>query len=366
MRNVVCPHCRQEGAVPADLARAHCVRCGQAFGLTDTNITADETPPSLPAGPRDAFAEREVAESATVRTLPEHWSSWEEFRANSPAVQREMMQLVGRPLPDLRAMKVLPLPEDLPAEMDRWGRPLGTIQIPGDSGGPLTRYLVSCFFFFGGLALLAIGVLLFIFDDDPRKASSEVVIGYGVFGVFVGGLVAWFGPAAPKFPATLWIFEEGVYLSCYGRSKVSPWAEIQDFEASMATGRPLYWLTLAHDLSVAISVNFSPEVVPLMEYVEMRLSATQFMRRVEAIWDGRPQHFGVVTLDRIGFKGPDCFVPWAEVRRVVSDAQNLFVDWSRSADWVPVRYRDVSFPYLVMAISHVLIEEHQRFPRVDA
>ena len=89
-----------------------------------------------------------------------------------------------------------------------------------------------------------------------------------------------------------------------------------------------------------------------------------FLQRLKAIWLGQSERFGIVTLDRFGLRAGNFFAPWPEVRRVVSDAQHIFVDWSGRADWVPIRYRDVSFPYLVMAIAHVLIEDHGRFPKV--
>ena len=68
-------------------------------------------------------------------------------------------------------------------------------------------------------------------------------------------------------------------------------------------------------------------------------------------------------LDHNGIRGRSFFAPWTEVRRVISDARVLFLDWSARSEWLEVRYADVSFPYVVMAIAHVMIEEHQRLPQ---
>ena len=170
----------------------------------------------------------------------------------------------------------------------------------------------------------------------------------------------------PKLPTTVWVFEEGLFLRSYGRSRVARWGEIEDFETSSDTGRPLFWLTVTHDLSVTMSVGFAPDVGPLMEYIEIRLAATQFLRRLESIWGGRRQRFGAVSLDREGLHGPKFFVHWQEVRRVVSDSHRLYVGWTRDDDSPSIRYRHVSFPYVVMAIAPVMIEEHKRFAKVDA
>ena len=358
MRDVVCPQCNESFAVPDDLARPHCMRCGGVIAPPDTNIAADAAPAKLDVAPAGAFADYPMKPD-----LPERWSSWEEFRSTSPAVQRELLALVSRPLPDMRHMRVQKLPADLPADLDGWGKPLGTIEVPGDRHTELARYINCILFGGGGLAMIALGLWTKRHHRPGDEELTLVWFMYGAIGLFIGVAIWFMTMRKTALGSTLWIFEEGIYVHRYGRTKVAPWTDIQEFEASMATGRPVYWLTFAHDLSVAISVNFTPEVTPLMEYIEIRLAAAQLLRRLEAIWEGQSQRFGIVTLDPGGITAPRLFAPWAEVRRVVSDAQHLFIDWAGASEWVPLRYRDVSFPYLVMAISHVMIDEHQRFPK---
>jgi hypothetical protein len=361
MRTVVCQQCNESFAVPDDLARPHCMRCGTVIAPPDTNIATDAAPPKMNDAPAGAFADYPMQPN-----LPERWSSWEEFRATSPAVQRELLALVSRPLPDMRNMKTKKLPVDVPAELDTWSKPLGTIEIPGDySQGSLdganTRRFLCWLLFSVGAAFLALGIPCLFSDLDRERTAPSALVTIGLIAIALGGflLVA----TTPNTATILWIFEEGVLIHRSGRTTVVPWENVEKLRVNLTSGRPMYWLGISHDLSVAISLRFSPEVMPLMEYVEMRLTAAQFLPRLKAIWDGKPQRFGIVTLDRIGFKAPAFFASWSEVRRVVSDAQHLFVDWTGSSDWLTLRYRDVSFPYLVMAISHVMIDEHQRFPK---
>src|SRR5437879_5039845 len=110
MRTVLCPHCNAEVPVPDDLAQAHCVRCGQALAL-ETNITA-QAPLGSSAIQPEPYEERSPGDAQPIE-LPERYASWEEFRSMSPAVQREMMRLAARALPDLRGIKPLPIPDDL-------------------------------------------------------------------------------------------------------------------------------------------------------------------------------------------------------------------------------------------------------------
>src|ERR1022692_4755808 len=111
MVNIVCPHCQTQFDVPTDLAQAHCVRCGQVV-----------TPPATSQA-FQPFVEKPVSASINAAVeLPERYASWEEFRSLSPAIQRELMNLAMRPMPDMRRMTREPLPADVPEATDRLGR----------------------------------------------------------------------------------------------------------------------------------------------------------------------------------------------------------------------------------------------------
>jgi hypothetical protein len=124
----------------------------------------------------------------------------------------------------------------------------------------------------------------------------------------------------------------------------------------------VYWLRFTETISVRIPVGSNFETLPLMEYLEIRLCSSQFLDRLKDIFGGRREPFGILMLDRQGIEAARFYAPWSEIRRVITDANKLYVDWSKRPDWVPFPYQAVSFPYLVVALASVLIEEHKRLP----
>lgn len=343
--------------MPDDLAAAHCVRCGQRLVL--------ETSEAIQA---ESAAEYRLAPPTPREASTEAYADWHDFRSNSPAVQRELLHLASRPMPDLRSMDPLPLPEDAPAELDAWGPPLGTIELATDRQH--FQILGWSLLGVGILVLLGVAFTAFRMVHDHRRGDGDsipMILTLGLFGFsFVGFGFYAVGVRGLARPTVLWIFEEGVYLQRHDRTRAARWQEIYDFEIINEPGRLTYWLTIEHGLSVRISIANAPELIPLMEYVEVRLSGAQFLHRLKALWDGDREDFGVVSLDRHGFSGPRFFAPWSEIRRVISDSRHLFVDWAGKRDWVPFPCEDVSFPYLVIALSSVLIDEHERWPSRSA
>jgi hypothetical protein len=347
MPTIVCPHCQATFDAPTDLTQAQCVRCGQVVEQISQAIQPFIEKPAT------------AAMNATIE-LPERYASWEEFRSLSPAIQREMMSLATRAMPDMRRMKRAPLPADMPTAVDGLGRPLGSVSVPGDGMNKAGTWFICG----GGLLLSIVGLAMFLIGVPRSRGESIGLIICGIFVALYGAAVRF--SKTNQVTSTLWVFEEGLFLRQFGRSMAARWDEVRDFEKSAATGRPLFWINVANDMAVAISVGHSPQVVALMEFVEIRLSSAQLVRRLQNIWEGRRERFGSVILDRHGVQGPQFFAPWPDVRRVIFDANSLFVDWAGVENWSPIRYADVSFPYLVMAIAQVMIEEHRRFRKVDA
>jgi hypothetical protein len=347
MPSVVCPQCQAACDAPTDLVQAHCVRCGQVV-----------TPTSQAFQP---FVDKPVsaAMNAAIK-LPERYASWEEFRSLSPAIQREMMNLATRAMPDMRRMTREALPTDVPKAVDDLGRPLGSVSIPGDGVNKAGTLLICG----SGLLLSTVGLATFLVSVSIHRRESIALFICGILVALYGASMRF--SKTNQVTATLWVFEQGLFLRQFGRSMAARWDEVRDFEKSAATGRPLFWLTLANDMTVAVSVGHSPQVVALMEFVEIRLAGSQLLRRLQNIWEGRRERFGSVILDRNGIQGPHFFAPWPAVRRVIFDTKNLFVDWTGVENWSPIRFADVSFPYLVMTISQVMIEEHKRFSKIDA
>jgi hypothetical protein len=95
MSHVVCPQCHERFDMPDDLVQAQCERCGQAFGLAETHVTAASIPAASQA--IQPFVEKPAGASGNAAIeLPEHYASWEEFRALSPTIQTELLKLAIR------------------------------------------------------------------------------------------------------------------------------------------------------------------------------------------------------------------------------------------------------------------------------
>ena len=62
---------------------------------------------------------------------PAGYSSWEDFRANSPAVQRQLVELATR-LPDLQHAEYWQPPDKASAQISELGELLATLRKPGE------------------------------------------------------------------------------------------------------------------------------------------------------------------------------------------------------------------------------------------
>jgi hypothetical protein len=329
----------------------------------ETNITA-KAPTALP----EAYVEREPSNAAVE--LPERYADWDEFRSLSPAIHREMMHLASRPLPDLRSITPLPVPEQAPDEVTRWGMPLGTLDITRDSGQHwiiLGWLLVGMGLLIGSGAALAIKYAI---DPPPgrvargpNRGSMPTYIALLAFGgaSVIGGAYLLI-IRGRRLPTMLWIFEDGLLVQHHTGFKALRWEEILDFEIVSKQGSPVYWLRLTPDITVRVNVGNDFEMMPLMEYIEIRLSSSQFLDRLKQIFNGQREPFGILRLGPQGIEAPRFFAPWSEIRRVMTDKAKLYVDWSKRPEWVPFPYQAVSFPYLVVALASVLIDEQKRIP----
>ena len=123
-------------------------------------------------------------------------------------------------------------------------------------------------------------IILRIALSAPRERPMNVVP-VGVFGV-----ISWASsPSRWEFTALLpWLqrrdppldFRGWGFLACAGKRTVARWEEILDFEFATDARQPAYWLALDHGVSVKLDVGNSPERIPLMEYVEIRLTPPSF------------------------------------------------------------------------------------------
>jgi hypothetical protein len=105
--------------------------------------------------------------------------------------------------------------------------------------------------------------------------------------------------------------------------------------------------------------------MPLAEYMQINITSAQLLPKLGRIYDGERVNFGVIVLDRAGLTSPQFFASWSEIVRVMIDDRSVFVDCRNRPSWHPIRYRDVSFAPLLLAIAHVMIEEEKRLGPVD-
>jgi hypothetical protein len=274
-----------------------------------------------------------------------------------------MLKLATTPMPDLRRIRTLPLPLETPNQVDGWSKPLGTLVIPGQTR--IGRWIAVIILTIVGLVTLAPPVA-FLFEELRR---GETLLGvFLIAALYLSISVTCFYAAGrlflsrPRLGLTMWIFEEGMMILRGGDLTVARWEEVPEYEMSNETGRPLFWLTLENEAPIILSVGHCPEVIPLMEYMEIRMASAQFLPRLKALWDDDQLIFDAIRLDRKGIEGPRFFAPWNSVRRVMADGRFFYLECEGESRWHEVRFRDVSFPNLVIALAHVMIEEHTRFP----
>src|ERR1051325_11537980 len=102
VRQIVCSRCQEATHVPEDLTQAHCVRCGQVLASDGTPVaTHITTNPSVASSP--------AIQPPALTAKPQHdrdtsslcYTDWNDFRSNAPSVQRALMELATRPLPDM-------------------------------------------------------------------------------------------------------------------------------------------------------------------------------------------------------------------------------------------------------------------------
>lgn len=350
VRHLHCPRCRQSVQVPDDLAEPHCIRCGEPLAAVETHITANPTllPPQA-IQPIDQF-ERDGEEPRAI-------TDWDEFRATSPAVQRELLELARRPMPDLRNVYLKPLPPEMPAGTEGWKRPLGTIEGPGENLilnwiGRILAVIFGTLF----LALSAGALASIARGEMPVFGGLWIAMAF----LLLAGLCAWGLARRRKPPYTMWVFEEGLFWQLgWSRRGHAPWQDVERFQTghNPMTRTPICWITMAGRTDFEIDVATTPALIPLLEYMEIRLTATQLLPKLQQLHAGQSLGFGAVRLDQYGIHGRGFAFRWSEVERVVRDRDTLFVQVRGLSEWLPVPYVAVSFPTIVMAIAHIMIEE---------
>jgi hypothetical protein len=323
-------------------------------------IQVGPQPEYLPATPR---ADRDSAAS--------NYASWDDFRSTSPALQYALLDLATKVLPDLRGMKPKDIPEDAPDTDDELGCPIASMTLADESPSrgtfKIRRVIFGC--------LLGAAILLIAFLERHAMRTAAITVGISVCALGIGfwsasrygpfKSVGWHGDLGHAFQsATLWLFEDGILWQQgaeFGRWR---WEDIEEFDASRDHGQPRYRVVPRRDSAMELSLECSPAIMALAEYMEVKIASAQLLPKLRRIVEGERVRFGVVVLDAQGFASPGYTAPWSDVVRVVVDDTNVFVDRRDQPEWHPIPYHDVSCPLLVLALAHILIEDAGRLPPI--
>jgi hypothetical protein len=341
---------------PDGQAQTCCADCGLAMSFAETHVTA--------AAERDRWTP--VQSGAGGAVLPETYASWEEFRELSPALQEELTKLAVRALPDMRDAELQTLPANLPPKVDEFGLPLATLVISGEKQA-LNFGIAALAAVIGGIFLLVGGFELSGHRLQPlmRDAVSaySILMLFGMVGV---GFAVWHAFFRhPNLSITLWIFENGLFLRRGNDVEACGWDDVKDFRDADNTGPPTYTIITRGDCRLVLSAAQSPTIMPLAEYLKIKIASAQFLPKLQRIFNGDPVKFGALWLDTTGIKGPVA-APWSEIVRVVADDASLYVDCRGLDTWQQIPLRNISLPILLLAIAHIMIEEAKRLPAVDA
>lgn len=360
--NVVCPRCQETVQTPDDPAQAICARCGQHLAPAETQVAAGApTSAGLQAAPEEAW--RPGRSDPGQQALPETYASWEEFRQLSPTLQSELIKLAVRALPDMRDVEVRALPIQLPPKVDEFGHPLATMTIAGEKR-PLNAAVALLAGFIGVLCLLfgAYGLRAPLMMRDSILAISILML-IGMVGV---GFAVWHTfLRQPMLEITFWIFENGLLVRRGGDIEACAWEDIKDFRSVENVGHPVYTIVTRSDCRLILSAAQSAAIMPLAEYLKVKIASAQLLPRLQRIFEGNPVKFGALWLDNTGIKGR-VIAPWSEIDRIVGDDALLYIDCRGLDAWQQIPLHDIAFPLLLLAIAHVMIEDAKRMPADDA
>jgi len=366
MPNATCPHCQQIVPVTNDAVEARCVHCGQIIPILETHITAS-APVSFAAAHPAVQAEWSPPHSEHSQVpLPERYSTWEESRSLSPTIQSELIKLATCALPDMRGASLRSLPADMPASVDDFGRPLATLAIPGEKRS--LNWTVGAYFAGLGCLFLMVGAIGLGADRaEPAHrggvSAYSLMVLFGLAGIAFG--VWYLSLRRPLLEITVWIFENGLFLQRANDVEACTWEDVKDFKGDPDSGHPTFWISTPGDCRLILSSEQTPAIMPLAEHIQLKIASAQLLAKLRHIFEGNRVPFGVLSVDRAGITGRYT-ARWSEIVRVMSDNAHVFIDCRNLQSWYQVRYRDVSFPHLLLAISHVMIDEEKRLTPVEA
>jgi hypothetical protein len=359
MAAMYCPHCQASLQAPREGQEFACPECGGTIRVWSTQIQTPElridSPPSEAPGlpvARDSIKEPTTALPFANLSLNTN------SLATSGAFRREMERFSEKNLPALDHVELLPLPEQVPVEADRLGKPLASVRLKGDNR--IFGTLAGALFLAFGLFCL-VGPLIAIANEGlPKKKGDGAGIllppcVYFPLASALGGWLIFLRKWTP--PRSLWVCPHGLIWEWGPRSGFRRWEQIEEFSASGATGRPLFWITPALGTDFVLSAGQDPAVVPIADYIELKCSAVLLpvlFRRLQA---GERVSFGELAMDRAGIRARGQACQWSEIGGTRLDGTAFLVTDRYRRERVRLRTRDVSFPMVAQAIIRTVSEE---------
>ncbi len=288
----------------------------------------------------------------------ERYADWDDFRTNSPAVQKALADVATRALPDLRNAECLPLPPDLPSETAKLGLPVASFSIPGRMDG--AAFLLAFVCVSALVAWIGIAVPTILTDFPRNVLMMGIPLVVGVI-VAVAATQRFLQRRVPS--QDCWILDGGVLWRTGSGIRSAEWSDITSFRIDIKLQAWRCRLDVGNEPSIALDAALDPRLMPVIEFVESKATAAQFLPRLRAIVEGDGTRFNVITLNRAGILiGSAIRTPWEEVKKVVSDESNLLIDRGDAHYWLEAPLSRVSFPLLVKILSHIMVEEHRWLP----
>jgi hypothetical protein len=372
VRNVVCGHCHATALEDA----TRCPHCGQALGPAETHVTA--RPSAAQAIQADVQVEYQPSLSPPAPEPPrERYANWDDFRANSPVVQKTLLELATRALPDMRTMPREPLPADLPPAADALGVPLASVLI-GDDDARARRFVMMRDFAWLAVAVVVAALGLRLMRHAPQAmfiwVGALVIVAlvrfigwvYRSYAFLRGGASGpfeffrrWNRPLAS---GRLWVFENGILWQDGAAIEACRLEDIDTFRAVRDDSQPRFTLVPRPGVTLLFTLRSSVAIMPLAEYLEIRMASAQLLPKLQRIVGGQRVRFGALALDAQGIAGPGIAAPWSQVVRVMGDRSLMFVECRDQPGWRSVRAGDVSCPLLLLSLAHILIDEAARLP----
>jgi hypothetical protein len=331
------------------------------LSLFETHITAAR-PPTSQDFQSSASEWSPSRPNSAPPPLPEKYADWNELRESSPTLQGELIRLATIPLPDLRSVELWQLPANLPPKTDEFGSPLATLLLPGESRsmnwsvGTFVA-VVGCFI----LVILGFGANRLDPGVGRGISGGTIMLLMGIVGVAFGTWFAFF--RQPNLHITVWLFENGLFVQRGNDGEACGWEDIKEFRFNHEHGRPTFLIVTRGNARLLLSPDLTATIMPLAEYIKVKIASAQLLPKLRRIFEGERIQFGAVLVDRDGLT---CSFrsAWSNVARVVIDDANLFIDCRDRSEWHSIPLRSVAFPMLLLAIGHILMEEHSRLPEL--